>query len=272
MDKIEYLGKSLIQHGAFNNRIFLMKLHKNDFPEILPILNRIAGENGYTKIFAKIPARFFPEFNKDNYRIEACIPRFFNGMEDAFFIAKYFDSKRGMFTDNPATVQQILLSGPQKKDIGTSVFPLRELDKDDVENITGVFKQVFASYPFPIFESKYILKTQKEGVRYFGAFDGDNLIAVSTAEIDTPNSNAEMTDFAVLPEYRGYKLALHLLKKMEEEMQKSKIKTLYTIARFQSPSMNKTFLNNGYTYSGTLVNNTQIAGHIESMNIWYKHI
>ena len=36
--------------------------------------------------------------------------------------------------------------------------------------------------------------------------------------------------------------------------------------------MNKTFLNAGYNYSGTLTKNTQIAGKIESMNVWYKHL
>lgn len=31
-----------------------------------------------------------------------------------------------------------------------------------------------------------------------------------------------------------------------------------------------TFARNGYTFSGTLLNNTDISGSIESMNVWYK--
>jgi hypothetical protein len=46
---------------------------------------------------------------------------------------------------------------------------------------------------------------------------------------------------------------------------------LYTIARAISVGMNITFARCGYDFGGTLVNNTQIAGRIESMNVWYKN-
>jgi hypothetical protein len=36
--------------------------------------------------------------------------------------------------------------------------------------------------------------------------------------------------------------------------------------------MNITFAKNGYEYAGTLKNNTNISGNIESMNVWYKHL
>jgi len=55
-------------------------------------------------------------------------------------------------------------------------------------------------------------------------------------------------------------------------MRKQGIKTLYTIARLDSIPMNKTFLKLNYCYSGTLINNTNIAGSIESMNIYYKYL
>jgi putative beta-lysine N-acetyltransferase len=81
-----------------------------------------------------------------------------------------------------------------------------------------------------------------------------------------------MTDFATLPHFRGKGLATALLVDMENEMKNQKIRTLFTIARALSPGMNITFARCGYKYSGTLINNTQIFGHIESMNVWYKHI
>jgi hypothetical protein len=34
--------------------------------------------------------------------------------------------------------------------------------------------------------------------------------------------------------------------------------------------MNVTFARCGYRFAGTLINNTQISGRIESMNVWYK--
>ena len=86
------------------------------------------------------------------------------------------------------------------------------------------------------------------------------------------DKNAEMTDFATLPDYRGNNLSLNLLREMEAEMRLRKMKTLYTIARSHSAGMNITFSKLDYSYSGTLINNTDIAGKIESMNIWYKNL
>ena len=48
--------------------------------------------------------------------------------------------------------------------------------------------------------------------------------------------------------------------------------TSYTIARSLSYGMNITFAKMGYIYGGTLINNTNICGSLESMNIWYKHL
>jgi hypothetical protein len=59
---------------------------------------------------------------------------------------------------------------------------------------------------------------------------------------------------------------------MENEMKKKEMKTLYTIARLESIPMNKTFMRADYSYAGTLINNTNISGGIESMNVWYKYL
>ena len=62
-------------------------------------------------------------------------------------------------------------------------------------------------------------------------------------------------------------LAGLLLGRMEIEMLKKGITTLYTIARAYSYGMNITFARSGYIFSGTLPNNTQIAGGLETMNV-----
>jgi hypothetical protein len=48
------------------------------------------------------------------------------------------------------------------------------------------------------------------------------------------------------------------------------MKLFYTIARSYSAGMNITFAKQDYKYTGTLINNTNIFGKIESMNVWYK--
>jgi putative beta-lysine N-acetyltransferase len=79
-----------------------------------------------------------------------------------------------------------------------------------------------------------------------------------------------MTDFATHPDWLGHGLAVQLLDVMEDHMTERGICTAYTIARAISPGMNITFAKLGYQFGGCLVNNTNISGRIESMNIWHK--
>ncbi len=81
-----------------------------------------------------------------------------------------------------------------------------------------------------------------------------------------------MTDFATLPEYRGQGAAEKLLDTMGQAAADMPISTVFTIARAESFGMNIVFSRAGYMYGGTLHNNTQISGKLESMNVWHKHI
>jgi len=81
-----------------------------------------------------------------------------------------------------------------------------------------------------------------------------------------------MTDFAVLKNYRGKQISLFLLHKMEAYMRKLQIKKAYTMARSLSYGMNIAFSKMGYNYSGTVINNANISGAIESLNIWHKDL
>jgi putative beta-lysine N-acetyltransferase len=147
---------------------------------------------------------------------------------------------------------------------------LRILGENDAAALARLYKSVFKTYPFPIFDVDYIKKTMRDNVRYYGIFDKEKLIAASAAEMSKTEKNAEMTDFAVSPVYRAKNLALQLLQEMEKDIFQSDIKTLYSIVRALSPAMNITFAKAGYYFAGTLKNNTNISGQIESMNVWYK--
>lgn len=273
MDKIENLGQSRISHGSESSRVYLMDLHPADFPQIIDKLDKIAAEGGYTKLFAKVAAKYGPAFLNAGYVIEAMVPEFYGGKEDALFLMKYTDVERQKpETKELEAFQQLLLEPadfrPTPMD---SAYTLRPLKESDAEAMVPVFKQVFSTYPFPIYDPAFLIHSMREdGTRYFGAFCDGHLIAISSAECNDVKKNAEMTDFAVLPTHRGKRLAVHLLTFMEEELTKDGFKTFYTIARLHSLPMNKTFYNLGYKYAGTLTRNTQIAGKIESMNVWWK--
>lgn len=275
MDQIEKIGLSVIQHGKFNNRIYLLKYNEDGNSDLLVRMDELACKNEYGKIIAKVPASAQTFFLMNGYSQEAYIPSFFEGQEDVSFMVKYFDDARLIIDNQSLSVFAKLLSMPvnSKEEMPPARFDFSIADRKHIDEMAELYRQVFKTYPFPITDAAYLKETMDDGkVIYFGVWDRGKLVGLSSAEMDIKNRNAEMTDFAVLPEYQGHKLAFFLLKKMEHEMKLKHFKTLYTIARLESPGMNRTFINCGYKFSGLLKNNTNISGQIESMNVYYKNI
>ena len=274
-DFTEKLDNSIINHGKLSDRIYIMHFsHKDANPSFIKKLDILAAANAYTKIFAKVPSSAIKLFIENGYKQEACIKEFFRE-EDGYFLAKYFDCKREKDNkqDTIDNVLQLAKSKVQDIDSCSPIahsYKIEQLKPKDAPQITEIYKTVFASYPFPIHDEDYIVKTMADNLIYFGIRNKDKIIAIASCEMDTEEHNAEMTDFATLDEYRGNSIAHILLCEMEKEMKKLSIKTLYTIARAYSFGMNITFAKSQYTYVGTLINNTNIGGQIESMNVWYK--
>ena len=273
-DQIETIGNSAIQHGPLNDRIYLMKLDPDDLPQLLDKLESLAAERGYSKIFAKIPADHRSLFERNGYRPEALVPGFFNGRQDAVFLGRFLTPEREVDHKLRRTSEILELAaqnwGKGRSPGATAPPKLVQASVDDVAEMSQVYREVFPSYPFPIHDPAYLLETMKSHVRYFLVRDRNRIAAISSAEMDLKAGNAEMTDFATRPEHRGAGLGSYLLERMELEMEVVGIQTLYTIARSLSPGMNIVFSKTGYQYAGTLVNNTNISGQIENMNVWYK--
>ena len=273
-DTIEKIDNSLIQHGPMNQRVYLMKLNGQDLPDVMFKMDVLAQGQGYTKIFAKVPLQVKQLFTDSGYKEEARVAEFYHGEIDAVFLAKYFDEQRCV--DSTQQTINDILELARNKGIAQSQSPLqdgltiRPAEPSDADVMAELFRQVFESYPFPIHDPDYLCRTMQTHVRYYGVWAGEKMIAVSSAEMDETAENVEMTDFATLPEYRGQGLSRQLLRYMEQEMSQVGMRTFYTIARALSVGMNITFARCGYTFGGTLINNTNICGQIESMNVWYK--
>lgn len=276
MDKIEYLKNGMIQHGSYNNRIYLLKLTSQPSEQYPHELIDLAEKNNYTKIFAKIPLSDAKSFVHAGFSEEARVPAFFSGKETALFMGFFLNAER-QIESNIDEIENVMNLVKSKKNMGTlsnldNRFILRKCNKADVQNMAKIYTLVFPSYPFPIQDPAYLKEMMKSHVDYYGVETNGHLISLSSAEKDTDNSNVELTDFATLPEWRGNGFAQHLLAKMEKDMKKIDMKTAYTIARAVSPGMNITFSKAGYIFAGRLKNNTNISGKIESMNIWYKSL
>jgi len=275
-DKIETIGHSTIHHGKENNRLYLMKFNDLDSTSIIAKLDKLAKENNYSKIVAKVPEKSKSIFIDNGYTREAFIAKYYKGIEDCLFMCKYMKKERE-FSAKESELQKVAMcaiskSGQLKIPTLPGDLQVKILSEMDSLSIVNLYKKVFKTYPFPIFEEGYILQTMNDNLIYFGIYTDDELIAISSCETDKEYLNCEMTDFAILPEYRGHNYSIILLQKMEKKMKDLNFKVLYTIARAESYGMNITFSKLGYSYGGLLINNTNISGDIESMNVWYKEI
>lgn len=274
-DIVETICNSIVQHGKNSDRVYIMKIGTKNTAGLIKTVNELAKKNKYSKIFAKIPSAMLAEFLKDGYVREAFIKGYYNGKEDAFLIGKYLLEERSVL-NNKFEIESIISTANSKKNTLPSQtnkqYELIICSKKHSREMADIYKLVFKSYPFPIHDPKYIEQTMDDNVIYFGAVYNNKIIALASSEMDKQAQSVEMTDFATLPQHLGNGIALALLKKMEQEMMNRRIITAYTIARAESPGMNITFAKNEYKYCGTLVNNTNISGQIESMNVWVKKL
>jgi len=273
-DRIEKQDGAVFHHGKANNRLYLMKWDGENPGRILDAMNRLVAENGYTKIFIKVPEAQAEFFTAQGFEEEARIPSYY-GAEACIFMGKFLDPARKIVNpDIRETMNRNLTLARGKKPEAppplADGYTMRELYGDDCTRLADLYKLVFKTYPFPVHDPSYLEKTMEEHIAYFGIFSGDKLVAASSAEMDEDTSSVEFTDFATNPDYRGNSFASTLLGTMQKAMTERGITTWYTIARALSAGMNITFAKAGYRHAGTLVNNTDISGTIESMNVWWR--
>jgi len=273
-DSMIRMTGALLQHGPSSDRVYLMKLASPDVPRIIRFMEQLASTNGYSKLFAKVPGQAEGWFRAQGFKVEARVPGMFNGEQDGCFMAKYPKRERSVIS-HPKLVQKVLSTArEQSVHSGRSLpegWKTGTMKPEDAQTMADLYRHVFETYPFPIHDPEYLRSTMDSHVRYFGIRDdAGRLTALASAEMDCLAGNVEMTDFATLAECRGKGLASILLAHMEKEMAKAGIDTAYTIARAHATGMNIVFARQGYAFAGTLPNNTQIKGDLESMNVWYK--
>lgn len=271
-DIVKDINGYQVQFGKQSDRVYLLD-YLDEYPTtLINNIHILAKYHNYSKIIIKASPSIASRLIEEGYCQEGKIANYHLGDKNALFLVKYLNPKRQEYDHTP--VDQVIAKTVDMTKTKLSElappYQIRRLNEEHLPQMAKLFKQVFPSYPFPIFDATYLKKTMADNCLYLGVFHLDVLVGISNCEIAPDHLVCEMTDFAILEQHRGHQLARHLLQTMEELLAKMNIKTVYTIARASSLAMNATFKKAGYSYGGTLINNTQISGAIESMNIYHK--
>ena len=261
--------------SPLNQRIQVLSYEASHAGSLVQSLANGARDAGFGKVFLKAPAHERATFEEAGMLAEATINGYFAG-RPAVVMSLFLEEDRRLRPH--ADKEQAILDSISSKPRSALPVALPEghtmsrAKRGDADDLAALYGQVFASYPFPITDPRYLIATMESKVAYRLVRNArGKLVAAASAEIDLEHRNAEMTDFATLPETRGLGLAQHLLTALEGDMSSRRICNLYTIARARSAGMNRVFFNNDYSWTGTLVNNCHIAGDFEDMHVWCKN-
>jgi len=257
----------------FNKRVKVLDYQIQDWPKAATWLDRTAAEHHLGKILFNVKQSEPHELENLGYIREGIIPSFFNG-EDALCYSRFTDfqrSKSRYYEQEEAILNQIKNEQPGFK---TKKMPAGlktgRIDHGQVEELVNLYRQIFSTYPSPLLNPDYVHRVMTTHVCFWGVFKGDAVISAASAEMDLSKGNAEITDCATLPDYRGHGLLRHLIVILEEELQTRGIGTLYSLARAGSYGMNAALNRLDYAYKGRFINNCHIGGRFEDMNLWTK--
>jgi putative beta-lysine N-acetyltransferase len=259
----------------YNRRIKVLDFD-GDIDGICRRLDYLARRNSFDKIFIKARADQWQPFLAHGYMLEGLILHYFNG-ENAFVVSRFLTRER---ISSPTLIEeseliQSLMS--QRRSTFSAELPagyeLSLATEADIPGIAILYSHVFESYPSPLTMPDFLLSTMRRDVVYAVVKDPNGtIVSAASADIDVLHGNAEMTDCATFPAERGKRLMALLLQRLEAELVMRGVTCAYTMARATAPAMNKVFYNLTYEYCGRLINNCDISGGFEDINIWSKRL
>lgn len=260
-----------------NSRIRVVSYETGNHAAMVHSLKTHGLQQQSGKIFLKTPFADADAFKMCGLTEEAVIKGYYSG-QNAMVLSFFADEQRMLPVPETGRREQIITSAGQHPGNATNEMKLQDgfhcriAAASDARELAQVFGRNFESYPFPVFDPEFILEGMKNNVVYMLVVRGEQIAAVASAETIPRLCNAEMTDFATMPEFRGKGLGTILLHALEQQMTKMGIHHCYTLCRAGSPSINRIFGKAGYSYTGTLVQNCHIGGKFEDMNCWCKTV
>ncbi len=259
----------------YNKRLKVLDYDAENYSALVTRLSWLAEHNQFDKIFLKAHESDFQQFLSHGYLMEGILRYYFQG-KDAYILSR-FSSEARVTSDHVIEEAQMIeelmchTEHIERRPLDPTIT-IRRATPEDIPQLILIYRSVFDTYPSPLTNPDYIKSTMERNVIYRIAFENEQAIAAASAEITDRHSNAEVTDCATTPEAQGKGIMQHLIAALEDDLRERKIRTAYTLARALSIGMNRSFYRLGYEFCGRLINNCDIFGKFEDMNIWVKRL
>lgn len=259
----------------YNQRVKILKYQATDFRAMIMRIRWITEANRFDKIICMASRSDWQIFLKFGYVLEAVVKYYLNG-QDAYVMSKFRSQERltsGNLMEETLLIEKIMSQGINKKErVLDPSLNIRMAKPSDIENLIKLYQGIFETYPSPLIHANYFESIfQKDSIFALCEKDGQILSAAS-AELNPSSMAAELTDCATVNSARGMGLMTHILTFLEEELIKREYICSYTMARARSYGMNNVFHQMNYEFLGRLVNNCDIFGDYEDMNIWVRDL
>lgn len=260
----------------YNRRLKVLDYDAEDYTAMIQRLAWLAESNKFDKVFVKASIEDFQQFLSHGFMMEGVLRYYFHG-EDAYVLSRFSSTARvqsdDLFEEAKMIEELIYNTAPAKQ---TQTLPadveIIRAGKEHIPPLVMIYRSVFETYPSPLTSPDYIKSTMERNVIYRLAMRNGEALAAASAEIHFKHANAELTDCATIPQAQSQGLMKHILTALENDLQEKNIITAYTLARAMSLGMNRVFFRLGYEFSGRLINNCDIFGQFEDMNIWVKRL
>lgn len=257
----------------YNQRIRVLAYAAEDYDSLILKVRWLAEANGFDKIIVKARHGDWMQFLRHGYVLEAVARHYYRG-EDAFIVSKFRSQPR---LTSASLMDEILLIEKLMNQMDAAPpgpvpqgYSVRLAHRADIPELIALYQSIFATYPSPLIHASYLeLVFAKDSLFAVCTHDG-KIVAAASAELHPNALAAELTDCATQRQFRGKGLMSHILDLLEGELNRRNYICAYTMARARSFGMNAVFRRLGYDFAGRLINNCDIFGDYEDMNIWVK--
>lgn len=275
---METIREEITDLGVYND-VFNKRLKINHCSEItsykLNEIKKYAKEIGTGKIIGYCKSENWEPYIENGFVIEGVISNFFSG-KTALIMSFFVDKKRSKLKSINDKNKIIKMCREKSNTFNltnkSTGYHIRNAVEGDAKEMAELFGRIFKTYPTPMHDAEFIVDKMRDNVLYKVAVGKEGILGVTSAEMDFENHNAEITDCVVNPEFESKGLLSEMVYFLEKDLIKMGFISLYSLARATSYGINIVLSKHNYRYSGRMINNCNICGGFEDMNLWEKPI